>query len=241
MRESYQLVLLVDEVLALNEHREQGRRRLQLLPEREHLLVHEDGEAEVEGRGDTRDEVEGGELAGQLLHGEDHLVHLPLEAIVQVELVEEVHDVGVRAEEDVQARLDPVPVLVLPGADLAAELRARLVDHGRVPRVGQVFGAREAREPAPDNGHLLARLPRLQLQVAAHEPLREGVRLAVGVRVLDVGLREVPRRRCYSAGRAAAPTTSTPPAAAAAAVVLPKRRPRGGQRRSREERGGAGR
>ena len=102
----------------------QRRRRLQLLAEAEHLLVEEDGETEVERRGDARDEVEGGELAGELLHGEDHLVHLPLEAVLDVELREEVHHVRVRAEEDVQAGLDPVAVLVLPRGHLTAERRA---------------------------------------------------------------------------------------------------------------------
>jgi hypothetical protein len=55
--------LSVDEWLALHEHRQQRRRGLQLLAQREHLLVEEDGEAEVEGRGYAGHKVEGGELA----------------------------------------------------------------------------------------------------------------------------------------------------------------------------------
>ena len=43
-----ELVLRVDEVLALDEHRDQRRRGLELLREREHLLVEQDGQAEVE-------------------------------------------------------------------------------------------------------------------------------------------------------------------------------------------------
>lgn len=38
---------------------------------------------------------------------------LPLEALLDVELLEEAVEVGVRPEEDVQPRLDPVPVLGL--------------------------------------------------------------------------------------------------------------------------------
>ena len=69
---------------------------LELLPRGEHPLVHEDGQAEVEGGGDAGDEVEAGELAGELLHGEDHLVDLPLEPVVDVQLGEHVHHVRVR-------------------------------------------------------------------------------------------------------------------------------------------------
>ena len=75
-------VLGVDEGLSLDEHWKQGRGRLQLLGESKHLLVHQNGEAKVERGGDARDEVEGGELSGKLLHSEDHLVDFPLQAVV---------------------------------------------------------------------------------------------------------------------------------------------------------------
>lgn len=45
-------------------------------------------------------------------HGEDHAMGLPLQAVLDAQLLEEPVQVRVRAEEDVEARLDPVPVLV---------------------------------------------------------------------------------------------------------------------------------
>jgi hypothetical protein len=51
----------------------------------------------------TWDEVISGELSGELLHGKDHLVNLPLEAVVQIQLREKIHHVRVRSEKDVQA------------------------------------------------------------------------------------------------------------------------------------------
>eukprot|EP00968_Pinguiococcus_pyrenoidosus_P005478 scaffold357_cov239-Pinguiococcus_pyrenoidosus.AAC.5 len=71
-----ELVLLVDEVLAAHQHRQERRRSLELLLQRQHLLVHQDGQAKVEGRRNARNEVKGRELSRQLLHREDHLVHL---------------------------------------------------------------------------------------------------------------------------------------------------------------------
>ena len=130
-----ELVLGVDEGLPLDEHGQQGRGRLQLLGEREHLLVHEDGEAEVEGGGDAGNEVEGGELPGQLLHGEDHLVDLPLQAVVDAQLGEHVHHVWVGAEEDVEPSLDPVAVRILPRRHFPAQHVPRLVHCGLVSSV----------------------------------------------------------------------------------------------------------
>ena len=49
---------------------------LQFFTKGKHFVVHQNGEAEVEGRWDAGDEVERGELAWQLLHGKDHLVDL---------------------------------------------------------------------------------------------------------------------------------------------------------------------
>mmetsp|Transcript_15341 Transcript_15341/g.46134 ORF Transcript_15341/g.46134 Transcript_15341/m.46134 type:complete len:268 (-) Transcript_15341:321-1124(-) len=154
--EAAELILGVDEALALDEHGQQRRRAAELLGERKHLLVHEDGKAEVKRRRDAGHEVEGRELARELLHREDHLVDLPLQAVVDVELAEEVHHVRVGPEEDVQPRLDPVAVLVLPGRDLAAEHVTRLVDHRLVPGVDEVLGGGEAREAAADDGNGLA-------------------------------------------------------------------------------------
>ena len=41
-----------------------------------HLVVQQDGQRKVERCWDAGDEVEGGELPREFLHGEDHLVHL---------------------------------------------------------------------------------------------------------------------------------------------------------------------
>ena len=150
-----ELVLLVDEVLALDEHGDQRRRGLELLAEGQHLLVEQNREAEVERRGDALDEVERRELAGELLHGEDHLVHLPLQTVLDVELGEQVHHVRVRAEEDVKSGLDPVPVLVLPRGHLPAQHVAALEDDRLVAGVRQVLSARETGQTAADDHHLL--------------------------------------------------------------------------------------
>jgi hypothetical protein len=68
-----QFVLSVNERLSFDEHGQQGRSRLQLLPEGEHLLVAQDGQAEVEWSRNARNEIERSEFSGQLLHGENHL------------------------------------------------------------------------------------------------------------------------------------------------------------------------
>ena len=81
-----ELVLSIDEVLSLDEHGNERRSGLDLLAEGKHLLVHENGKTEVEGSRNARDEVEGGELSGKLLHSKDHLVDLPLEAIMDTKL-----------------------------------------------------------------------------------------------------------------------------------------------------------
>ena len=57
--------------------------------------------------------------AWKLLHGEDHLVHFPMQPSLDVQLGEEVHHVWVGTEENVQARLDPVPILVFPRRHLS--------------------------------------------------------------------------------------------------------------------------
>ena len=81
-----ELVLSIDEVLSLDEHGNEWRSGLELLAEGKHLLVHENSKAKVKGGRNSRDEVEGGELSGKLLHGEDHLMDLPLETIMDAEL-----------------------------------------------------------------------------------------------------------------------------------------------------------
>ena len=46
--------------------------------------------------------------------------NLPLQAVLNVELLKEVHHIGVGAKEDMKARLDPVAIFVLPGGNLSA-------------------------------------------------------------------------------------------------------------------------
>mmetsp|Transcript_5017 Transcript_5017/g.19290 ORF Transcript_5017/g.19290 Transcript_5017/m.19290 type:complete len:470 (+) Transcript_5017:1112-2521(+) len=73
-----EFVLLVDEVLPFNQHGQQRRRRLQLFRQTQHFLIHENRQTKVERRRDPLNEIERRELSRKLLHGEDHLVHLPL-------------------------------------------------------------------------------------------------------------------------------------------------------------------
>mmetsp|Transcript_17306 Transcript_17306/g.41021 ORF Transcript_17306/g.41021 Transcript_17306/m.41021 type:complete len:329 (-) Transcript_17306:76-1062(-) len=181
-----ELVLSINKVLPLDEHGNERRSGLDLLAEGKHLLVHENGQTEVEGSRNSGDEVEGGELSGKLLHGKDHLVDLPLETIMDTELSKNIHHVRVGTEEDMKSSLDPVSVLILPGRDLAAEDIAGLVDGGLVSSIDQILGAGETREATADDGDLLLLLGR-GLEVRT-EALGHGLGIAVVVRILDVGL-----------------------------------------------------
>ena len=58
-----ELVLRVNEILPLDQHRQQRWRRLHLLAQREHLLVEQDGQPEIEWRRDPGQKVKRGELA----------------------------------------------------------------------------------------------------------------------------------------------------------------------------------
>mmetsp|Transcript_6540 Transcript_6540/g.24293 ORF Transcript_6540/g.24293 Transcript_6540/m.24293 type:complete len:470 (-) Transcript_6540:416-1825(-) len=115
-----QLVLRVDVVLPRHQHGQQRQPEAQLLRPREHLVVVGDRPHPVPGRWQPRREVEARKLARGVGHREDHGVLLPLQAVLDVELREQVHHVRVRPEEDVQPCLDPVTVLVLPSGHLAA-------------------------------------------------------------------------------------------------------------------------
>ena len=139
-----EFVLLIDELLALDQHRQERRRRLQLFRQGQHLLVHENRQAKVERRGDALDKIERREFTRKLLHGEDHLVHLPLQSILDVQLGEEVHHVRVRPEENVQTSLDPIPILILPRAHLTPEHVSRLQHDRFVTSLRQILGARQA-------------------------------------------------------------------------------------------------
>mmetsp|Transcript_30765 Transcript_30765/g.52633 ORF Transcript_30765/g.52633 Transcript_30765/m.52633 type:complete len:420 (+) Transcript_30765:455-1714(+) len=86
--EDRELILPVDEVLPLQEHRQQSGDHLQLLLDREHLRVAQDRQRHVERRGDAVSKLEGGELTGQILHGKGHAMRLPLQTVLDIELGE---------------------------------------------------------------------------------------------------------------------------------------------------------
>ena len=88
----------------------------------------------------------GREAGRARLHGENHLVNLPLEAVVDAELGEEVHHVGVCAEEDVEAGFYPVAVLVLPGRHLTAQDVAGFVHDRSVPSVNKILRSGQSRQ-----------------------------------------------------------------------------------------------
>ena len=71
---------------------------------------------------------------------------LPLQPVLDSQLLEQVLDVGIGPEEDVEARLVGVAVGVAPGGDFAAEEVAPLEDDRDVSRVGDVLGRGEASE-----------------------------------------------------------------------------------------------
>mmetsp|Transcript_20111 Transcript_20111/g.57646 ORF Transcript_20111/g.57646 Transcript_20111/m.57646 type:complete len:624 (+) Transcript_20111:184-2055(+) len=191
-----ELVLRVDEILPLDQHRQQRWRRLHLLAQREHLLVEQDGQPEVEWRRDPGQKVKRGELARQLLHRKDHLVDLPLEPVVDAKLGEKAHHVWVRAEKDVQPRLNCVAILVRPRRNLAAEHVARLEDDRCVARIGEIFGTGEAGEAAADDGdRLLLPLPGIR-----RDFLRERLTLQIVVGLEDA----LGRRVILHQGRGAA-------------------------------------
>ena len=77
---------------------------------------------------------------------------LPLQPVFDVQLLEELKHVRVGPEEDVQTRLVPVTVLVLPGSNFAPEHITGL-DHNRgVAGISQVLGAGQTRQTGPRNG-----------------------------------------------------------------------------------------
>mmetsp|Transcript_19464 Transcript_19464/g.42292 ORF Transcript_19464/g.42292 Transcript_19464/m.42292 type:complete len:655 (-) Transcript_19464:324-2288(-) len=185
-----EFVLGIDKGLSLDEHGQQRGCRLDFLSEREHFLVHENGQTKVEGGGDSGDEIEGGEFTGQFLHGEDHLVDLPLQTIVDVEFVEQIHHVGVGSKENVQTSFDPIAVRVLPRRDFSAQHVPGFVHNGFVAGVRQVLGAGQSGESSTDDGDLflLGRIGDLELAV---ERAGQFVEQPVVVRVFDVGFGEI--------------------------------------------------
>jgi len=62
-------------------------------------------------------------------------VRFPLKTVFDSKFLEQVHHVGIGAEEDVETCFDPVSIGILPGGDLASEDGAGFIDGGGVPRV----------------------------------------------------------------------------------------------------------
>ena len=114
------------------------------------------------------------------------LPHLPLQPVVYPQLVEQVHHVRVRPEEDVQPRLDPVSVFVLPRRNLPPQDIPGLVNRGLVPGLSEVLGAGKTGETATDYGDLLGGLGNVLTELCG-----EGLELTVGASVLDIRLRVV--------------------------------------------------
>lgn len=140
------VVLGLDVGLPPDDGGEQADRELDLLGPGEHLVVAQDRDDAVERRGQPLGEVEPRERPGDVPRGEDHRVLLPLQPVLDSQLLEQVLDVGIGPEEDVEARLVGVAVGVAPGGDFAAEEVAPLEDDRDVSRVGDVLGRGEASE-----------------------------------------------------------------------------------------------
>mmetsp|Transcript_3894 Transcript_3894/g.11286 ORF Transcript_3894/g.11286 Transcript_3894/m.11286 type:complete len:214 (+) Transcript_3894:1406-2047(+) len=147
-----EVILALHVILPPNDGREQTNRELDLLLPSQHLVVPEDGNDAIEGRRQVR-EVKPRELSGGVGHGEDHRVLLPLQPVLDAQLPEHVHHIGIGPEEYVQSGLDPVPVLILPGGDFAAQEVPRLQHDGDVAGVRQVLGSGETSQSCPRDYH----------------------------------------------------------------------------------------
>lgn len=63
--------------------------------------------------------VKTAKLARGVGHGKNHRVLLPLQAVLNAQLIEQPHHVGVGTEKDVQASLIPIAILVFPRGHLS--------------------------------------------------------------------------------------------------------------------------
>mmetsp|Transcript_10213 Transcript_10213/g.20950 ORF Transcript_10213/g.20950 Transcript_10213/m.20950 type:complete len:296 (+) Transcript_10213:950-1837(+) len=181
-----QLVLSINEGLAFDKHGDERRGSLEFLLQGEHLLVEKDRKAKVEGGRDSGDEIESCELPRKLLHSEDHLVNLPLQTVVDSELVEEVHHVRVGPEENVKSGLDPVSVSVLPGRNFSAENVASFVHGGLVTGLSQIFGTSKSGKTSANNRNLLLLIGNVLPKLCG-----KCLKCPIIVRVLNVRLRKV--------------------------------------------------
>mmetsp|Transcript_14786 Transcript_14786/g.34204 ORF Transcript_14786/g.34204 Transcript_14786/m.34204 type:complete len:308 (-) Transcript_14786:412-1335(-) len=150
-----ELILRIDKGLSFDQHRQKRRGGLDFFSQGQHFLVKQNGQTEVEGSWDSWDEVKGCEFTGQFLHGEDHLVNLPLQTIMNVEFVEQIHHVGVGSKENVQTSFDPITVLVLPRRHFSTQNIPGLVDNRFVTGIRQILGTGQSRETSSDDSNLL--------------------------------------------------------------------------------------
>mmetsp|Transcript_2821 Transcript_2821/g.3791 ORF Transcript_2821/g.3791 Transcript_2821/m.3791 type:complete len:294 (-) Transcript_2821:53-934(-) len=140
-----EFILSINKVLSFNQHGQQRRSCLQLFSQGQHFLVHQDGQPKVKGCGNTRNEIKGGEFTGQFLHGKNHFVDLPLQTIMNIQFIKEIHHVGIGTKKNVQARFNPISILILPSRYLSTQSIASFVHHGFVTGIGQILGTRQTR------------------------------------------------------------------------------------------------
>ena len=145
------LIAFLDVLLAAQHRRHQTDAEGDLLRPGEQVVVAEDRRHAVEGCGNIG-EVEAAVGAGGLLLVEDHRVTLPLQPVLDVQLLEQLAHVAIRPEKDVQAGLVPVAVLVLPGSHLAAQHVPGLHHDRGVAGVAEVLGTGQTSQPSTSNG-----------------------------------------------------------------------------------------
>ena len=143
--------------------RHQAEAKGDLLRPGEHVVVAENRRHAVEGSGDVG-EIKTAVGAGVVLLVEDHRVAFPLQPVFDVQLGEQAAHVAIGAEEDVQAGLIPVAVVVLPGRHLAAQHVAGLKHDRSVAGVAEVFGAGESCQAGSGNGDAHPAKPLNKLQ-----------------------------------------------------------------------------
>ena len=128
--EDGELVLRVDEALPLDEHRQQRRHHPQLLLHRQHLGVLQDRQRHPERRRHARRELEASKLPRQLAHRERHPVRLPLQPLVDLQLLEQVHHANTTAVPMLMQIVGPTkdPMLYSDNTDVAAAMQAGQID-----------------------------------------------------------------------------------------------------------------
>ena len=148
-------VALLHILLTPQDRRHQADAKGDLLGPGEQVVVAQDRRQAVKGSRDVG-KLETAVGAWGFLLVEDHRVALPLQPVFDVQLLEELAHVAVRAKKDMQTGLIPVAVSVLPGRYLAAEHVAGLDHHWGVAGVTEVFGARQTGEPCSgdDDAHI---------------------------------------------------------------------------------------